>query len=121
MERSGSGFKTIYDSYENATEDKKPVVLSYPGFLIIRLFDLLLTKKIEAVDFDALTPVDKEKQRVINLLERENLGIKEILNGSTFKSRRYFIVHVINPLIADGTIERVGNLKSRNAFFRLKK
>lgn len=121
MERSGSGFKTIYDSYENATEDKKPVVLSYPGFLIIRLFDLLLTKKIEAVDFDALTSVDKEKQRVINLLERENLGIKEILNGSTFKSRRYFIVHVINPLIADGTIERVGNLKSRNAFFRLKK
>ncbi len=121
MERSGSGFKTIYDSYENAAEDKKPVVLSYPGFLIIRLFDLFWVKQKEAVIHDALTPIDKEKQRVINLLEKENLGIKVILNDSTFKSRRYFIEHVIDPLIVDGTIERVGNIKSKNAFFRLKK
>ena len=121
MERSGSGFKTIYDSYQNAPEDRKPIVLSYPGFLIIRLFDLLWKEQTEAVAYDALTPIDKEKQRVINLLDRKNLGIKEILNGSTFKSRRYFIEHVINPLIADGIIERIGNIKSKNAYFRLKK
>lgn len=121
MERSGSGFKTIYDSYENATEDKKPVVLSYPGFLVIRLFDLLWMGQTKVITRDALTPIGKEKQRVINLLSKEDLGIKEILNSSPFKSRRYFIEHVINPLISDGSIERVGNLKSKNAFFKLKK
>lgn len=51
MERSGSGFKAIYDSYNNVDESKKPVVLSYSGFFIIRLFDLIWNEEDSLNDF----------------------------------------------------------------------
>lgn len=121
MERSGSGFKTIYDAYDTASEDKKPVVLSYSGFLIIRLFDLLWEK--QGLDFDDIfvDPIEKEKQRVVAILSKGNLGIRELQKESVFKSRAYFIERVINPLIDNMTIERIGNSKSRSSFFRLRK
>lgn len=121
MERSGSGFKTIYDSYADAEEDKKPIVLTYPGFLVIRLFDLHWKKKDEAETDEApIDMVGKEKQRVIRILQKENIGIKELQENSMFKSRRSFIERIINPLVHDGIIERVGNIKSRTSYFRLR-
>lgn len=100
---------------------KKPVVLSYSGFLIIWLFDLLWEK--QGLDFDDnfVDPIEKEKQRVVAILSKGNLGIREPQKESVFKSRAYFIERVINPLIDNMTIERIGNNKSRNSFFRLRK
>ena len=119
MERSGSGFKAIYDSYSNTEENKKPVVLSYSGFFIIRLFDLLWDEENASNDFT--NPIDKERQRVINLLRKENAGIKEIQKDSLFKSRKTLYSQVITPLANDGIIERIGNSKSKYAYFRLKR
>lgn len=119
MERSGSGFKAIYDSYNNVDESKKPVVLSYSGFFIIRLFDLIWNEEDSLNDFT--NPIDRERQRVINLLRKENVGIKEIQKDSLFKSRKAIYNQVITPLTNDGIIERVGSSKSKNAYFRLKR
>lgn len=41
MGRGGTGFQTIVDCYRNAPENKQPVVSSYPGFLSLKLYDLL--------------------------------------------------------------------------------
>lgn len=121
MERSGTGFKTIYDSYSNATDDKKPVVLSYSGFIIIRLFDLnYVSPSVKNKNKFSINSIDDEKQRVINLLQIHDLGIKDLQNESMFKSRAYFIEQIINPLINEGIIERIGNAKSKNSFFKLK-
>lgn len=65
--------------------------------------------------------IEKEKQRVVAILSRGNLGIRELQKESVFKSRAYFIERVINPLIDNMTIERIGNSKSKNSFFRLRK
>lgn len=63
----------------------------------------------------------KKKQRVVTILSKGNLGIRELQKESVFKSRAYFIERVINPLIDNRTIERIGNSKSRSSFFRLRK
>lgn len=117
MERSGTGFKTIYDSYTNNADDKKPVVLSYQGFLIIRLFDLNWSnQQLNELGATQTSQIDCEKQRVVALLEKGNCGIKELHANSAFKSRAYFIERIINPLIDEGAIKRIGNTKSKNAF-----
>lgn len=75
------------------------------------------------MDFDDIfvDPIEKEKQRVVAILSKGNLGIRELQKESVFKRRAYFIERVINPLIDNMTIERIGNSKSRNSFFRLRK
>lgn len=61
----------LNDVYDTASEDKKPAVLSYSGFLIIRLFDLLWEK--QGLDFDDIfvDPIEKE--------QRESATIKVII------------------------------------------
>lgn len=120
MERNGSGFKTIFDCYTEVDDKKQPVVLTYLGFFIIRLFDLLYDEK-KIISNKALHSIDDEKQRVINLLMNNDLGIKELQNGSIYKSRTRFNQCVIKSLLNEELIERVGNIKSKNAYFRIKK
>ena len=51
MERGGTGFQTMIESYEDCDEQLQPVVSIYPGFLNLRLYDRLYEeKKIESVD-----------------------------------------------------------------------
>lgn len=122
MERSGTGFKTIYDSYASAPDDMKPVVLSYPGFIIIRLFDLNHTSiQPNKTGEDLVSTIEIEKQMVINALKERNLGIKELQANSSFHSRAYFIEQVINPLLNERIIKRIGNVKSKKSYFILLK
>lgn len=67
----------LNDAYDTASEDKKPVVLSYSGFLIIRLFDLLWEK--QGLDFDDIfvDPIEKE--------QRESATIKVIIVVMRYK------------------------------------
>ena len=41
MKRGGTGFKTMIKSYEDSPANFQPVVMIYPGFLDLRLFDRL--------------------------------------------------------------------------------
>lgn len=50
MERGGTGFLTMTESYRKYPENLQPVVMIYPGFLDLRLFDTLF----ESHEADAL-------------------------------------------------------------------
>lgn len=45
MERGGTGFQTMVYSYSGYPEERQPVVMAYPGFLDLRLFDCLYHEK----------------------------------------------------------------------------
>lgn len=114
MERGGTGFATIVDEYKNASSDKQPMVLAYPGYLILRIYDLL---------YEDQTVIEKmsDKEKVIELLKTGSKKIKDLQSISSYKSRSSFLREIIQPLIEDGTIIREGNSKSPTAVFKLNK
>ena len=117
MERGGTGFQAMIDSYVGCPDDKQPVVMIYPGFLDLRLFDRLY--KEEIVQSDIEQQLDSEI--IIKLLKAEgSKPIKELQAAVGYKSRSRFLKEVIDPLIDANVIYRDGNIKSPTALIRLK-
>lgn len=114
MERGGTGFQTIIESYKDAGEAKQPGVLIYPGFLDLRLFDLLYNSQM--VD-DELS----DKEKVLELLRTGPCAVKELQAVTHYKSRSIFLKEVLNPLINDGVIYRDGNPRSTKSLIKMKK
>ena len=113
MERGGTGFKTMIDSYRDADEDKQPGVLIYPGFLDLRLYDRLYQQEVR---IDTLSG----EEIVLELLRDGPKPVKELQNAARYRSRSKFLADVINPLIGTGRIERVGKAKSPTGRIRLR-
>lgn len=113
MERGGTGFQTMINSYRDSDEDKQPGVLIYPGFLDLRLFDKLYNE-------DSDQPEISDREKVLELLHEGAQPVKALQAVSRYKSRGQFLKEVINPLINEGIILREGNAKSPTAKFRLK-
>ncbi len=113
MERGGTCFKTMIDSYRDADEDKQPGVLIYPGFLDLRLYDRLYQKEVR---IDTLSG----EEIVLELLKDGPKPVKELQNAARYRSRSKFLADVINPLIDTGRIERVGKAKSPTSKIRLR-
>lgn len=62
-----------------------------------------------------------EAQEILELLRTEGpKRIKELQAVTNYKSRSQFLTEVINPLIAEGIIDRDGNTKSPTARIKLK-
>ncbi len=123
MERSGSGFQTIFDSYKGYDEKYQPSVVCYAGFFVLRLYDVLFDEvDISQMDFtkenDNLT---LEQENLISKLADGPKGIKELQEGSPYASRSGFMKAVVQPLLVAGLIERNGNKKSKNSHYSLKK
>ena len=114
MERGGTGFQTIVEAYSEADETKQPGVLIYPGFLNLRLFDLLYSNDMSD---DDLT----EEEKVIDLLRTGPCGVKELQAVTHYKSRSRFLAEILNPLIDKGIIYRDGNPRSYQTKIRLVK
>lgn len=112
MERGGTGFQTIVQSYKDASQDKQPIVVAHPGFLDLRLYDLLYDNS----DID-LNMSDEEK--VINYLKNGPKRVKELQEVCNYTNRSRFLRDVINPLLKANRIERVGNSKSPSSFIKL--
>lgn len=112
MERGGTGFQTMIESYKDCSDDKQPCVMIYPGFLDLRLFDKLFNS--EHLDIEM-----SDSEKIIELLKESNKGIKELQEATEYKSRSRFLTEVINPLIKEGRIKRIGNEKSPSALFSL--
>lgn len=120
MERGGTGFETIVSSYRDADKEKQPVVMSYPGFLIVRLYDLLYSG--EEVVRDELTEMKTDiKSLVLRRLSKGPATISELQELSSYKSRYYFTIKVIRPLMDSGLIEKIGNTYSPKSYYQLKK
>jgi len=114
MERGGTGFQTMIESYKDVPEDKQPCVMIYPGFLDLRLYD----KLYEATDdFKEMT----DAELVLHLLEDGPKSASELQAATTYGSRSRFLEEVINPLIKDEKIYREGGIKSPKAVYKIKK
>ena len=117
MERGGTGFQTMVESYKGCAEHLQPGVLIYPGFLDLRLFDLIYEDDQMQVFQDELS----DRQKVLEVLRAEGpKHMKELQIVTSYKSRSQFLSEVINPLIKDGVIYRDGNAKSPKALIKLK-
>lgn len=117
MERGGTGFQTMIESYEGCEERLQPGVLIYPGFLDLRLFDKLYVEGDKKTDNKMLS----DKDKVIEILRTEGpQSVKELQRLMQFNNRGTFLKEIINPLISEGHIYRDGNIKSPTALIRLK-
>ncbi|MGN0907086.1 MAG: RNA-binding domain-containing protein [Bullifex sp.] len=114
MERGGTGFQTIVDSYRSYPQEKQPGVLIFPGFLDLRLFDTLYESNME-IEVKEIPDSDK----VIELLKFGGKTVKELQTALKYKNRGDFLKTVINPLINEGRIYRDGNIKSPTALIQL--
>ena len=117
MERGGTGFQTMVESYKGSAEHLQPGVLIYPGFLDLRLFDLIYEDSAMLVVQDELS----DRQKVLEILRTEgSKHVKELQIVTSYKSRSQFLSEVINPLIEEGVIYRDGNAKSPKSLIKLK-
>lgn len=117
MERGGTGFQTMIESYSGSAKHLQPVVLIYPGFLDLRLFDRFYEESGVSILGEDLS----DAQKVLELLRTEGpKRMKELQAATNYRSRSQFLTEIINPLIVDGIIYRDGNVKSPTAFIKLK-
>lgn len=113
MERGGTGFQAMVDSYAGAGADKQPVVMAYPGFLDLRLFDLLYEDEMPKVEMT-------EQEVVVDILRDGPRSVRDLQSALSYASRSRFLKNVINPLIDAGAIYRDGPAKSPTALMRLR-
>lgn len=114
MERGGTGFQTMIESYKDSPEDKQPCVMIYPGFLDLRLYDRMYENEREISE---LSNTDK----ILALLNDGPKSVKELQGATDYGSRSRFLEEVINPLIDLGKIYREGSPKSPTAVLKIKK
>ena len=114
MERGGTGFQTMIDSYKDCDETLQPVVSIYPGFLNLRLYDRLYKDSIEQANLS-------DSERIIEFLQAEGpKSVKDLQAYTKYKSRSQFLSEVLDPLISSGKIYRDGNIKSPSAVIKIR-
>ncbi len=113
MERGGTGFQTMIESYKDSSEEKQPCVMIYPGFLDLRLFDRLYQTEEPFAELS-------DSEKIYGLLKASPSSVKELQAATSYKSRSRFLEEIINPLIKEEKIVREGRPKSPTAVFRLK-
>ena len=117
MERGGTGFRTMIESYEGCDEAKQPVVSIYPGFLNLCLRDKLYNDVDQSID--QVNMSDSEK--VVEVLRLEGpKPVRELQDVTNYKSRSQFLTEVINPLLESDIVVREGNAKSPKSVIRIK-
>lgn len=112
MERGGTGFQTMLESYKDCEADKQPCVMIYPGFLDLRLFDKLFDNAAVSLELS-------DSEKVLEFLRSGPKRIKELQAITKYKSRSRFLEEIINPLLESRKIQRDGNAKSPTAVFQL--
>jgi len=118
MERGGTGFQTMIESYRNSPEDIQPVVSIYPGFLNLKLYDKLYSEEIIEVDLEGLT----EAEKIIAILKMEGpKPVKELQEALGYRSRSQFLKEVLNPMLEVGDVYRDGKPKSPTSLIKIKK
>lgn len=131
MERSGSGFQTIFDVYKPYGSKYQPSVLCYADYFILRLKDVLYDNQADVSEYIEKeehtistsikttddTPIQK---RILDALSSSPLEAKELQEIAGYTNRYRFLKDVMNPLMKKGLVERTGKAKSKNSLFRLK-
>lgn len=71
MERGGTGFQTMIESYKDSDEHLQPVVSIYPGFLNLRLYDRLYKESVIEVDEEQFSV---PKELIVEIIKRRGLS-----------------------------------------------
>ncbi|MBR1852909.1 MAG: hypothetical protein IJ794_07185 [Lachnospiraceae bacterium] len=118
MERGGTGFQTMIDSYQDCDEHLQPVVSIYPGFLNLRLYDRLYEEKELEMEDDLLSD---SKELIVEILKKEGPKlVRDLQSRTKYKSRSQFLAEVLKPLMDEDIIYRDGNPKSPTALIKIK-
>jgi len=118
MERGGTGFQTMIDSYQDCNEHLQPGVSIYPGFLNLRLYDRLYEEKELVIEEDLFSD---SKELIVEILKKEGpKRVKDLQARTRYKSRSQFLAEVLNPLMDEDVIYRDGNPKSPTALIKVK-
>lgn len=114
MERGGTGFQTMVYSYSGYPEERQPVVMAYPGFLDLRLFDCLYHEKDQnETEEDNREQWNEEQKKVLEFIRQNGPAhVKDLQAATRFKSRAQFLKEVLNPLLESGVVFREGNSRS---------
>lgn len=114
MERGGTGFQTMTDSYIEYSKELQPVIMIYPGFLDLRLFDCLYNDNESVAADDSHEGQWSEEQKKVLSMLRENgpCRVKDLQAVTRYKSRAQFLKEVLDPLINSGTVYRDGSSRS---------
>lgn len=118
MERGGTDFLTIFDSYKSYDNVKQPVIECYEGFITITIYDILTSNFIFNQTINSFVPTVEQK-RVIELLKDESKTLLELMNNSKYSSKSAFIKYVIRPLLDNNIITRIGNNNSPTMKYKL--
>ena len=117
MERGGTGFQTMIESYKSSPLEKQPVVSIYPGFLNLKLYDMLYKDIDIELDLENLT----DKEKVLTILKMKGpKTVKELQTYLVYSNRTKFLNDVINPLMESKKIYRDGKTKSPTSVIKLK-
>ena len=117
MERGGTGFQTMIESYEDCDETMQPVISIYPGFLNLCLRDKLYDDNDQATDKMSMS----DSEKIVELLRTEGpKPVKVLQEVTNYKSRSQFLKDIINPLLDAEIVIREGNVKSPKSVIKLK-
>jgi len=118
MERGGTGFQTMIESYKDSDEHLQPVVSIYPGFLNLRMYDRLYKESVIEVDEEQFSD---PKELIVEIIKKEGPKLVKDLQARTkYNSRSQFLAEVLKPLMDADIIYRDGNLKSPTALIKIK-
>ena len=118
MERGGTGFQTMIESYKDSDEHLQPVVSIYPGFLNLRLYDRLYEESVIEVDEEQFSD---PKELIVEILKKEGPKLVKDLQARTkYNSRSQFLAEVLKTLMDADIIYRDGNPKSPTALIKIK-
>lgn len=118
MERGGTGFQTMIESYQDCDEHLQPVVSIYPGFLNLRLYDKLFEERKTEIEDNLLSD---SKELIVEILIKEGPKLVKDLQARTkYKSRSQFLAEVLKPLMDKDVIYRDGKPKSPTALIKIK-
>lgn len=108
MEEDGTGFKTISLDY-SFSEGRKPELKSRPGTFTIVLPDLLYEESPKSEGTILLSVED----RIVAYCRQTPRSREELQKMTGYKSKGYFLSHILNPLLRSGRLRKIGKDRSK--------
>ncbi len=106
MERSGSGLKKIYNVYKELNF-KEPEIDEEHDYFLITLYDLL------ALHDNVITATTKYDKIILEFCKNYARSREEIQEHIGIKSRSYFTLNILKPLVKSGALIQTSSLKSK--------
>ncbi len=108
----------MMEAYKAFSEQLQPVISIYPGFLNLKLYDVLYR-----VDEAPRSVEYTESENKVWKLLKENgpMKVKDLQCAYGYSNRSRFLKDVINPMIERGDIYRDGSTKSPTAVIKIKR